>query len=157
MNSKKKLFDFYKDSLTRLSKGRGYGKKYPVKFLMKKTKSFLKPDFCEVLGHKMYLDKHDSLDLALNGIYNSLDTKIVMNEIKPGNIVIDIGAHIGYYTLIFAELVGDSGKVFSFEPESKNFELLTKNVDVNNFQNVTLEKKGAVSYTHLTLPTIYSV
>src|SRR5207237_678248 len=48
------------------------------------------------------------------------------------------GANIGYYTLVFAELVGDSGRVFAFEPEPANFALLSENTGLNGRANVTL-------------------
>ena len=142
MNYKEKLFNFYKQNITKYSRGKGYGKKYPIKFFLKKTKSALRPEFCQVLGHTMYLDKHDSLDLSVNGIYNELDTKIVTNHIRPNDVVIDIGAHIGYYSLIFAKLVGPHGHVFSFEPEPSNFKLLEKNIKINNYKNITIAQKA---------------
>jgi FkbM family methyltransferase len=40
-----------------------------------------------------------------------------MKFIKPGMRVVDIGAHIGYYTILFSILVGKEGKVYDFEPE----------------------------------------
>jgi FkbM family methyltransferase len=56
--------------------------------------------------------------------------------VKQGMTVIDIGAHIGYYTLLFAKCVGPSGHVFSFEPLPSNFDLLCKNVQLNNLTQV---------------------
>ena len=44
----------------------------------------------------------------------------------------DLGANIGYYTLILAQLVGKSGHVYAFEPDPLNFEILSKNVKENN-------------------------
>lgn len=61
--------------------------------------------------------------------------------------LIDIGANIGCYTILAAQIVGESGKVYAFEPEPKNFKLLKKNVEHNNFTNVILENK-AVSNTN---------
>jgi FkbM family methyltransferase len=50
--------------------------------------------------------------------------------------VLDIGANVGKVTLILAKQVGDTGKVYSFEPEQNNFDLLKKNIEINNLKNV---------------------
>lgn len=63
-------------------------------------------------------------------------------EIKKGNVVLDIGANIGYYTLIFAKLVGEEGRVYAFEPDPTNFALLKKNVEINGYKNVVLVQKA---------------
>jgi len=62
-------------------------------------------------------------------------------------VVVDIGANIGYYTLIFARLVGEQGRVFAFEPDPANFSLLAKNVAVNNYHNVELIQKAVSDQT----------
>jgi FkbM family methyltransferase len=62
---------------------------------------------------------------------------VVTSTIKPGMTVIDIGAHIGYYSLLFAKCVGSTGRVFSFEPLPGNFALLQKNIQLNNLRQVT--------------------
>lgn len=54
--------------------------------------------------------------------------KLARAIIKPGMVVVDIGAHIGYFTRIFSRLTGDKGKVVAFEPTSENFSLLEKNL-----------------------------
>ena len=46
--------------------------------------------------------------------------------IKPGMIVVDIGANIGIYSIFFAHLIGENGKVHAFEPDPTNFRLLSK-------------------------------
>jgi len=125
-----------------MSRGHGIGRYYPIKKAVKIVQKLLKPDVATVQGHKMYLDKNDSLNLAMNGIYGEFETSLVKNEISPGDVVIDIGGHIGYFTLIFAKLVGSEGKVFTFEPEPTNFEILRKNVEMNCYQNVVLEQKA---------------
>lgn len=127
--------------MKKFSFGYGISKFYPIKIIMKKFESNFKSDYAIVQGSKMFLDPGDSLDLSINGVYGELDTKIIREEIHEGDIVIDVGANIGYYTLIFAQLVGSSGKVFAFEPESKNFEILKKNIKINNYQNIVAEQK----------------
>ncbi len=61
---------------------------------------------------------------------------LVSKKVRPGFRVVDIGAHIGYYTLLLSRLVGANGHVFSFEPVSTNFEFLSENVRLNNCTNV---------------------
>ena len=71
----------------------------------------------------------------------------VVDNVKPGMCVFDIGAHIGYYTLLFAKCVGPAGCVVSFEPLPANFALLQKNVHMNNLLNVRLINQAAFSRT----------
>ena len=96
------------------------------------------------MDHKIYLAQNSlvSINLHLMGIHEEKETNLVKSQIKEGEIIVDIGANIGYYTLLFAKLVGASGNVFAFEPEPYNFQLLQKNVKANSYQNVTIEKKA---------------
>jgi FkbM family methyltransferase len=90
----------------------------------------------------MWLDANDDLKLFRNGIYEPFETAIVRACVKPGDVVLDIGAHIGYYTLILANCVGTDGCVYAFEPDPANFRLLTRNVHSNHYRHVTLLKKA---------------
>lgn len=67
--------------------------------------------------YSFYKKKSDSYKLA-----------VLRNHIKPGDTVIDIGAHIGFYSRFFAGLVGQQGKVFAFEPDPENFKRLSANI-----------------------------
>ena len=60
--------------------------------------------------------------------------------------MLDIGANVGYYTLLAARLVGPSGMVYAFEPERSNFQLLVENITLNRYRNVVPVEK-AVSNT----------
>ncbi len=103
---------------------------------------FFSPYFAEIDGRKMFFGSDSFLMFSVRSRkYENFESEIIMNEIKRGDVVVDLGANIGYYTLIFSELVGESGKVFSFEPEQKNFELLKRNIEANGCKNVVLEKK----------------
>jgi FkbM family methyltransferase len=86
----------------------------------------------------MHLDARDSLDLSLNGVYEPFETEIIHRLVRKGDTVLDIGANIGYYTLILARQIGHSGRVFAFEPDPENFALLKKNVAANGYNNVIL-------------------
>jgi len=105
-------------------------------------KSYLKSDFAEINGHKMFLDKEDTLSLSIRGVWEKFETECIKKILTKEMVVIDLGANIGYYTLIFAKLVGPQGKIFAFEPEPNNFDLLKKKTLINGYQNVVLEQKA---------------
>jgi len=91
----------------------------------------------------MRVDVNDSLRLLAKGIYEPAETELVKSVVKPGDVVLDVGANIGYYTLIFARLVGDEGKVFAFEPDPANCALLRENVALNGYTNVVVSQAAA--------------
>ena len=73
--------------------------------------------------------------------------KIVLfkNIIKPGMRVLDLGANIGFYTVLFSKLAGKNGKVFAFEPDAKNYKYLEGNT--KTLHNVIVEKKAVSDKT----------
>lgn len=110
------------------------------------VRSLSKSNIVEIEGRKMFTQNNDGLALSVFKIYEPNQTKIVKKYVHEGDVVIDVGAHVGYYTLLMAQLVGKNGKVYSFEPDPVNFELLKKSVEINGFENVVLIQK-AVSDT----------
>jgi hypothetical protein len=97
----------------------------------------------DVFGSVLRLDPEDSLYLGSHP-YEPYLTKLVMDLIRPGDVVVDVGAMIGYYTVIFARLVGADGTVYAFEPDPENFAILEENVSLNGYSHVRLER-AAVS------------
>ncbi len=79
--------------------------------------------------------------------YEEDSTRIFKELTQPDANVIDIGAHIGYYTLIAARGVGPNGKVYAFEPEVENYRWLQKNIEINGYQNVTTVSKAVAEKT----------
>lgn len=63
-------------------------------------------------------------------------------ELKAGMTVVDIGANIGFYTIIAANRVGPTGHVYAFEPHPENVRWLRRSVEVNCLQNVTIEESA---------------
>lgn len=74
-------------------------------------------------------------DMVVRGM-EVFETKLFKQTLRSGMTVVDIGAFIGYYTLIAAKIVGNSGKVYSFEPERINYGLLLENIRINKLNNV---------------------
>ncbi len=100
------------------------------------------PESVFVHGHRLFLDRTDSLGLSKKKAYERFTTDFLSREVRPGEVVVDIGAHIGYYTLLFASLTGSSGKVHAFEPSPENFSTLKKNIAANLIENVILNPKA---------------
>ncbi|MCR6692459.1 MAG: FkbM family methyltransferase [archaeon YNP-LCB-003-016] len=64
-------------------------------------------------------------------------------KVKKGDVVIDVGAHVGIFTVKAGKTVGTMGLVIALEPENRNFTLLHHNIRSNNLDNVILIKKAA--------------
>lgn len=62
----------------------------------------------------------------------------LMRFLQPGDTFVDVGAHIGYYSLLASSLVGEAGTVLTFEPESNNYQKIIDNIKRNNFTNIEL-------------------
>ena len=75
-------------------------------------------------------------------VTNIPEIEFCKKEIKKGDTVVDIGANIGLFTLFFSKLVGTTGRVIAFEPDPENFDVLKKNIELNEITNVTLVQKG---------------
>jgi FkbM family methyltransferase len=76
--------------------------------------------------------------IAQNKIYEQETTYFIRNYLKENDIVYDVGANIGYFTLEFARAVGKNGKVHSFEPHPEIFKVLQRNIKRNHYNNVTM-------------------
>ncbi|MFH0971174.1 MAG: FkbM family methyltransferase [Candidatus Micrarchaeota archaeon] len=99
---------------------------------------------CEVQGFKMYVNLQDriaSQQMFLEGVFEPEQTHIFKKLVRRDTVYVDVGAHIGYFTLLVAKNAKD-GVIYAFEPQSQNFSLLRKNVHANRFHNVRLFKKA---------------
>lgn len=116
--------------------------------VLKPIVNTIKPNYVIAGGHKIYIDKLDetiSQELLLSRQWEEFESEIFAKNIRPGDVVIDIGAHIGWYTLLAAKLVGPKGKVYAFEPDTTNFNLLEKNIIANGYKNVQSVKMAVTN------------
>jgi FkbM family methyltransferase len=75
----------------------------------------------------------------LGGTYEPEQTRLFQQRITAGATVLDIGAHVGYYTLLASALVGPNGRVVAFEPNPENHGFLRRHMRLNDVTNVTME------------------
>jgi len=77
--------------------------------------------------------------------YETDNMEFLRNNITKGMTVIDIGAHIGLYTIAMGKIVKGNGKVYSFEPTPATFNVLQKNIHFNKMNNIVRPINKAVS------------
>jgi len=108
--------------------------------------------FKKKLFSEIYDDSIDSITTPLDGIkitiprafvgkyirqdYEPISRKAFLDSLGAGMVVVDVGAHIGYYSLIAAKRVTSSGTVHAIEPSRNNARWLDHNVASNNFKNI---------------------
>lgn len=102
-----------------------------------------------VLGkYMMWVDLRDqglSPHLLLQGYWELWITSALARLTKPGTLAIDIGANVGYYTMLLAEAVGSDGSVIAFEPNPRLAGLLRSSININGFGSRVLVREEAVS------------
>lgn len=154
MRMKKLLFLFFKQ-ITNVLSGTGLWKVPGIAFLWRFFYKAFSPKGETLItcqGNKMYVNAELGYGdlgpiLLTKGVYEKHETELFKGLIKPGMVVADIGANIGYYSLIAAKLVGNEGNVYAFEPDPNNYELLVRNIKINGYANVTPIPK-AISNKH---------
>lgn len=77
---------------------------------------------------------------VLLGSYEPDQSSLIAKQLRPGSVMFDVGAAVGYYTLLASPLVGPEGRVVSFEPDAKNAAYLRKHVAINRLKNVEVHQ-----------------
>jgi FkbM family methyltransferase len=83
--------------------------------------------------------------LTVSGEWEPHVTAAFLGRLAAGDVCVDVGAHIGYYTLLAAEAVGPAGSVYALEPSARVFETLTSNLALNGCDNVSALQLAAGS------------
>ncbi|HWF37652.1 MAG TPA: FkbM family methyltransferase [Candidatus Acidoferrales bacterium] len=90
---------------------------------------------CRVMkSFAMYVDTRDTYitpRLLLSGEWEPAETQLILRLVRPGMTFVDVGANFGYFTLLAAAGVGEEGRVYAFEPDARNLEILDRNLQVN--------------------------
>jgi FkbM family methyltransferase len=95
---------------------------------------------CTVGGVELFCDAADAAVTPglRSGVYEPHLTRVFERYCRPGMTVVDVGANLGYYSLLAARLVGASGRVVALEPNSENCRLLVSSLRLNGSTNVEL-------------------
>ena len=101
----------------------------------------------ELAGFKLYVRQGDwsvGVHIARDLAYEPHVTREIRAVLSEGDVFIDIGANIGYFTLLAAAVVGDSGKVIAFEPNPPNCELIQLSMRANDFHNILVQQAAVL-------------
>jgi len=99
----------------------------------------------DVLGHQISVLPKDpgvSRELAIHKVHEPLATQLLLQILRPGMNVVDIGSNIGYYALLEARLIGPHGKVVAIEPMQENARHLVQNIQANGYKNIVVHELG---------------
>ena len=100
-------------------------------------------------GVRLFVDLSDHV-IGLNivrGRYEQDEIEYVRSVLRPGDTAIDAGAHIGFFTMQMAALVGAGGLVYAFEPFDQNADLLERSIRENRFDGRVVFQRSAVGAT----------
>jgi FkbM family methyltransferase len=92
-------------------------------------------------GAKFILGTHGGAGGGASVYFNGIEpvqTQAFIKTLKKGDVLFDVGANVGYYTVLGSRLAGNQGKVFSFEPLVRNISYLYRHVKINKLDNVTI-------------------
>ena len=79
--------------------------------------------------------------LSQGKLYEPDVSYFLMNILGKGDVFLDVGAHIGFFSMIAAKLVGPKGRVVVFEPEEENLQTLRKHIEINDVANIEVVDK----------------
>ena len=99
------------------------------------------PHLLELTDFKLYVrlnDRQVGAIIARDRVYEPHVTGEIQRLLRPGHVFLDIGANVGYYTIMAGQLVGAQGHVIAFEPNLQNCELIHRSVAANGLTNVML-------------------
>ena len=115
-----------------------------------------KPHLIELPEYKIYVRTNDLFVgsvIANQKIYEPVVTDAIKTRLKPGHVFVDIGANVGYFSLLAASIVGAEGHVYAFEPIPENGDFINLSTVENEFNNITLfrnavaEAKQTITFT----------
>ena len=129
--SRKMIPPFLHSSVVRYIRGPNHPSKIRLLFLLQhwlagiscplRPEIFMQLDFADILGR----------ELLMGHSHEPLTLKLIERLLVPGDVFVDIGANIGYFSLLAAQRVGTGGRVFSFEPNPAAVEKLRRNFALN--------------------------
>lgn len=126
--------------------GKGLSRWFPTNYFAHKAVRNMTGDVtAQVQGFEMIVpvEQDHGMVLYLKGIYEPAVTKFIKFFLQPGMTFVDVGACLGYYSLLATQIVGESGRVVAFEPNTANWKYLYQNYKLNGLDTMSILKLAA--------------
>lgn len=120
---------------------------YSVIFFFKKLSLVEGRTLCKVKGNGSLMllnvkDRGISRELLITGFHEKNSTNFIKTQVSKGMNILEIGANIGYYSLMEASIIGKTGFIYAFEPDPVNMLNLQINMSINKYSNVEYYNKA---------------
>jgi FkbM family methyltransferase len=103
-----------------------------------------------------FFDSDIGRSLYLTGSFENETLSLIKKIIKPGDVIFDIGANIGQYSVFMSKCLADSGIIYAIEPYKKNIQLIEKNIATNKVSNVSVHQIAIAEVSGPTILRVYS-
>lgn len=116
--------------------------------LLKFKKPFFYNVFFKNINFDILINKNNGMvdnEIFLQGAYEKKTLNLFFEEVKLGDVFVDIGANIGQHSLFASYLVGENGKVIAFEPLQSIYNQFNKSIEKNNLKNIVVYNNGCGS------------
>lgn len=125
--------------------GRGKWKTWQLLNPYFRSRGFEKGIYTIADQFKMELDPEEYIHVFIYywGEWEPDETWLLRKILRPGDIFLDVGANVGYFSLLAASIVGEQGRVIAVEAVPPTAELLQRNIDLNGFRNVEVHNCAA--------------
>lgn len=125
------------------------GRRFLCEALSRTPQAFREADATLFTGQRVRVDLSEYVgqEILAHGAFERSACELVRDHLREGDVFLDVGGHLGLYTLITAQRVGPSGHVHVFEPGDKRRRLLEINVRQNSLANVTINPKAVGSHS----------
>src|SRR5688572_26682010 len=88
------------------------------------------------MGVRLYVDplSHGGCEITTRGTYEEENFRVLLEELKPGDVALDVGANEGIFTAVMAQRVGRDGMIIAIEPQSKLRDIIEINLRINGIE-----------------------
>lgn len=115
----------------------------PTRVKQKKYFNLLSKKYKKIIKFNSFQTVYDIIIRYVErGLRLGGPNKEMFYKLKKGDVVAEMGAYMGYYTMYLSEKVGETGKIVAIEPLPDNVDYINKNIHKNNLSNVTIVPKG---------------